>query len=53
MVLLLTVGSLRSATLPFLGSAGSQQLASPIAGMFANGNGYTLVAQDGTLYPFG
>ena len=38
---------------PFLGSAGSQQLASPIAGMFANGNGYTLVAQDGTLYPFG
>jgi hypothetical protein len=38
---------------PFLGSLGSQNLASPIAGMFANGNGYTLVAQDGTLYPFG
>jgi len=38
---------------PFLGSTGSQQLASPIAGMFANGSGYTLVAQDGTLYPFG
>ncbi len=38
---------------PFLGSVGSQQLASPIAGMFANGGGYTLVAQDGTLYPFG
>jgi hypothetical protein len=37
---------------PFLGSLGSQHLASPIAGMFANGNGYTLVAQDGTLYPF-
>ena len=37
---------------PFLGSVGSQRLASPIAGMFANGNGYTLVAQDGTLYPF-
>lgn len=37
---------------PFLGSLGGQNLASPIAGMFANGNGYTLVAQDGTLYPF-
>jgi hypothetical protein len=37
---------------PFLGSLGNQHLASPIAGMFANGNGYTLVAQDGTLYPF-
>jgi hypothetical protein len=37
---------------PFLGSLGGQQLASPIAGMFANGNGYTLVAEDGTLYPF-
>ena len=37
---------------PFLGSLGSEHLASPIAGMFANGNGYTLVAQDGTLYPF-
>jgi hypothetical protein len=36
----------------FLGSLGGQHLASPIAGMFANGNGYTLVAQDGTLYPF-
>jgi hypothetical protein len=39
---------------PFLGSLGSQNLASPIAGMFANSSGgYTLVAQDGTLYPFG
>ncbi len=38
---------------PFLGSLGSQHLASPIAGMFANpAGGYTLVAQDGTLYPF-
>ena len=37
---------------PFLGSLGSMQLASPIVGMFANGNGYVLVAQDGTLYPF-
>jgi hypothetical protein len=37
---------------PFLGSLGSQHLASPIAGMFANGKGYTLVAQDGTLFPF-
>jgi hypothetical protein len=37
---------------PFLGSLGSMHLASPIVGMFANGNGYTLVAQDGTLYPF-
>jgi hypothetical protein len=39
---------------PFLGSLGSQNLASPIAGMFADSSGgYTLVAQDGTLYPFG
>lgn len=37
---------------PFLGSLGGEHLASPIAGMFANGTGYTLVAQDGTLYPF-
>ena len=37
---------------PFLGSVGGLNLASPIAGMFANGNGYTLVAQNGTLYPF-
>ena len=37
---------------PFLGSLGGESLASPIAGMFANGNGYTFVAQDGTLYPF-
>lgn len=38
---------------PFLGSVGSQRIASLIAGMFAHGNGYTLVAQDSTLYPFG
>ena len=38
---------------PFLGSVGGQSLASPIAGMFANGNGYTLVGEGGTLYPFG
>jgi hypothetical protein len=37
---------------PFLGSVGNENLASPIAGMIANGNGYTLVAQNGTLYPF-
>ncbi len=37
---------------PFLGSLGGQQLASPIVGMFSNGQGYTLVALDGTLYPF-
>ena len=38
---------------PLLGSLGSQHLAAPIAGMFANpGWGYTLAAQDGTLYPF-
>jgi hypothetical protein len=37
---------------PFLGSVGDQQLPSPIVGMVANGNGYTLVAQNGTLYPF-
>ncbi len=36
----------------FLGSLGSEHLASPIAGMFAHGTGYSLVAQDGTLYPF-
>lgn len=37
---------------PFLGSLGGQNLASPIVGMFAHGNGYTLVGEDGTLYPF-
>ena len=37
---------------PFLGSLGSAHLASPIAGMFADGSGYTLAAQNGSLHPF-
>ena len=39
-------------TAPFLGSVGGLNLASPMAGIFTNGDGYTLVAQNGTLYPF-
>ncbi len=38
---------------PFLGSLGGQNIPAPIAGMIAHGNGYTLVGEDGTLYPFG
>jgi ribosomal protein L24E len=37
----------------FHGSTGAQVLPSPIAGMIPNGNGYTLIAQNGTEYPFG
>jgi hypothetical protein len=37
----------------FHGSTGGMTLPSPIAGMIPNGNGYTLIAQDGTEYPFG
>jgi hypothetical protein len=36
----------------FKGSAGGQRLAAPIAGMVPNGTGYTLIGQDGQLYPF-
>ena len=37
---------------PFKGSTGSQHLSAPIAGMVPNGGGYTLIGQDGQLYPF-
>lgn len=36
----------------FKGSTGGQRLAAPIAGMVPNGTGYTLIGQDGQLYPF-
>jgi len=36
----------------FHGSLGGQTLSAPIAGMIPNGNGYTLIGQDGQLYPF-
>jgi hypothetical protein len=32
---------------------GGQTLSAPIAGMIPNGSGYTLIGQDGQLYPFG
>ena len=37
---------------PFKGSTGGQNLSAPIAGMIPNGSGYTLVGEDGQLYPF-
>jgi hypothetical protein len=37
---------------PFLGSLGGRTLSAPIAGMIPNGSGYTLIGQDGQLYPF-
>ncbi|MBC7763116.1 MAG: hypothetical protein H7201_15250 [Candidatus Saccharibacteria bacterium] len=37
---------------PFRGSAGNIRLAAPIAGMVPHGSGYTLIGQDGQLYPF-
>ena len=36
----------------FRGSLGAKNLPSPIAGMVTRGSGYTLIAEDGTLYPF-
>jgi hypothetical protein len=36
----------------FHGSTGGRQLSAPIAGMLPNGSGYTLVGEDGQLYPF-
>ena len=36
----------------FHGSTGGRALAAPIAGMVPNGSGYTLIGQDGQLYPF-
>ena len=36
----------------FKGSTGGRQLSAPIAGMISNGTGYTLVGEDGQLYPF-
>jgi hypothetical protein len=36
----------------FCGSTGNQRLGAPIAGMIPNGSGYTLIGQDGQLYPF-
>jgi hypothetical protein len=36
----------------FHGSLGGQSLSAPIAGMVPNGNGYTLIGEDGQLYPF-
>lgn len=37
---------------PFKGSMGGQALSAPIAGMVPNGTGYTLIGEDGQLYPF-
>lgn len=37
----------------FHGSMGGQTLSAPIAGMIPNGSGYTLVGENGQLYPFG
>ena len=36
----------------FHGSTGGRTLSAPIAGMIPNGSGYTLIGQDGQLYPF-
>jgi len=36
----------------FRGSTGSMNLSAPIAGMIPRGTGYTLIGQDGQLYPF-
>jgi ribosomal protein L24E len=36
----------------FHGSLGGRTLSAPIAGMIPNGKGYTLIGQDGQLYPF-
>ena len=36
----------------FRGSMGSHTLSAPIAGMIPNGSGYTLIGEDGHLYPF-
>jgi len=36
----------------FHGSLGGQTLTAPIAGMIPNGNAYTLIGEDGQLYPF-
>ena len=36
----------------FHGSLGGQTLSAPIVGMIPNGSGYTLIGQDGQLYPF-
>jgi ribosomal protein L24E len=36
----------------FHGSMGGQTLSAPISGMIPNGSGYTLIGQDGQLYPF-
>jgi ribosomal protein L24E len=36
----------------FHGSTGGRSLSAPIAGMVPNGTRYTLIGQDGQLYPF-
>jgi hypothetical protein len=36
----------------FHGSLGGRNLSAPIAGMIPNGNGYTLIGEDGQLYAF-
>jgi hypothetical protein len=36
----------------FHGSLGGRTLPAPIAGMVPNGSGYTLIGEDGSLYPF-
>jgi hypothetical protein len=36
----------------FHGSTGGRSLSAPTAGMIPNGNGYTLIGQDGQVYPF-
>ncbi len=36
----------------FHGSTGGRALTAPIAGMIPHGSGYTLIGQDGQLYPF-
>jgi hypothetical protein len=36
----------------FRGSLGAQNLSAPIAGMIPNGSGYTLIGENGEIYPF-
>ena len=36
----------------FRGSLGAETLSAPIAGMIPNGSGYTLIGENGELYPF-
>lgn len=51
-VMPIAIGAVTMGVFGGAGTAGALALPAPIVGMISNGAGYTLIANNGTLYPF-